>query len=164
MTEVKPKIGSYLTLAEFATAKELKIVDLASDPITLRDACDGPTDEERDVLVWQDIDDAFSKPVTDSDDIADYAPTQVVAEAFRRAGYDGIRYKSKLVEFDSPELAQDLREATRNNGRNIALFDRNSAEFKTSKLYRFAINGRGTFDFIPVNEPVLCSDPVSDRA
>lgn len=58
LSEMKPMIGSYLTLAEFVTVKELKIVDFASDRIEL--AKDGePTDEEMDIMAWEEIGDAF---------------------------------------------------------------------------------------------------------
>ncbi len=46
--------------------------------------------------IWREINNAFSKPVTRNDDVAEYARTQVIAEAFGLAGYDGIRYGSKL--------------------------------------------------------------------
>jgi len=134
LTEMKPKAGSFLSLAKFVTARELKVVDFACDPIELDNPEDGPTDQEMDSMIWEDLNDAFSEPVNDSDDIADYAPTQIVAELFKRSGFDGIRYKSKIVEFESPEplgspeQARDYAEAKRtqpsdDRGRNVALFD-----------------------------------------
>jgi RES domain len=157
LSEMKPMIGSYLTLAEFATLRELRIVDFASKPIELADPVGGPTDDEMVSLVWEEINDAFSEPVTDSDNIADYAPTQIVAELFRRAGYDGIRYKSKCVEFESlqprgsAERSEESQRAQHTDGSNIALFDLASAQFKSSKLYRFAVTELGCFDFRQVN-------------
>ena len=57
--------------------------------------------------VWSAINEAFSRPVTRSDDVAEYAPTQLLAEAFRtRLGRDGRLYGSNLGK-----------------GKNIALFD-----------------------------------------
>lgn len=168
LSEMKPRIGSYLTLGEFVTVKELAIVDFACERLQLADPNDGPTEEEMDILVWEDLNDAFSEPVTDSDDIADYAPTQIVAELFRRAGYDGIRYKSKYIQFESlepwgsQERVEDFQNVKSQHGQNIALFDVTSAEFRTSRLYRFAINQRGAFDFIPVNDLVFCSDQVPE--
>jgi hypothetical protein len=169
LSEMKPMIGSYLTLAEFVTVKELRIVDFASKPIELINPDDGPTDDEMDSLVWEDINDAFSEPVTDSDDIADYAPTQILAELFRRAGYDGIRYKSKCIEFESlqplgsAERREQLQQTMHNDSRNIALFDLANANFKTSRLYRFAVIERGCFDFQQVNTLVFCSDQIPER-
>ena len=69
------------------------------------------TGEERTLAVWRDIDRAFSEPVTDSDDHADYATTQLIAELFRKNGFDGIAYRSALGQ-----------------GHNVALFDLNAAD------------------------------------
>jgi hypothetical protein len=66
------------------------------------------------------MNDAFSKPVSLSDDTADYAPTQIVAEVFRHAGYDGILYKAGLCE----------------GGVNAALFDLTCATFRSASLHR----------------------------
>lgn len=166
LSEMKPMIGSYLTLAEFSTERDLRIVDFASEPIALAGP---PTDDQMDSLVWEDVNDAFSEPATDSDDIADYASTQIVAELFRRAGYDGIRYKSRCIEFESqqppgsPERLDESQAVTHSGGRNIALFDLASAKFKTSRLYRFAVTERGCFDFRQVNTQVPCSDQIPER-
>jgi hypothetical protein len=56
--------------------------------------------------LWYHINEAFSLPVTNSDDKADYAPTQVLGEAFKSKHFDGIRYGSKVGD-----------------GSTIALFD-----------------------------------------
>ncbi|MGH9438449.1 MAG: RES family NAD+ phosphorylase [Terriglobia bacterium] len=169
LSEMKPKIGSYLTLAEFSTGEELRIVDFACNPTQLADAEDGPTDEEMDSLIWEGIGDAFSEPVTNSDDIADYASTQIVAELFRRTGYDGIRYKSKCIGFESleplgsPERLKASQEVKTQDGQNIALFNPKSATFMGSRLYKFAADRSGAFDFIPVNNLVFCSDQIPER-
>jgi RES domain len=61
--------------------------------------------------VWTHIDQAFSEPVTHSDDHSDYVPTQILAECLNKEGYDGICYRSKLsdqginVAFFDPEVA-----------------------------------------------------------
>ncbi|MBD9455904.1 RES family NAD+ phosphorylase [Rhizobium sp. RHZ02] len=41
---------------------------------------------------------AFSTPADRSDDAAEYAPTQILAELFRSLGYDGVAYKSAFGE------------------------------------------------------------------
>lgn len=168
LAEMKPRAGSFLTLSEFVTTKNLRIVDFARDLIELANPYD-PTDEEMDSMIWEDLNDAFSEPVSESDDIADYAPTQIVAELFRRSGFDGIKYKSKIVEFESlepvgsPERAKDYSEArkteTRDDlGKNIALFNPKSAEFQRSDLYKFTIDATAKFSFRRVNQMVFCSD------
>jgi RES domain-containing protein len=105
MSEVRPWIGSHLTVARFRILKNLRVVDCApSEAMPEIDAASNPRKWEG--LVWSGINRAFSEPISPSDNVADYAPTQVLAEAFRRGGYDGIVYRSAL-----------------GRGRNIALFD-----------------------------------------
>jgi hypothetical protein len=67
--------------------------------------------------VWWSLNQAFSEPVTRTDDAADYAPTQVLAEVFRTSGCDGIVYRSKLGK-----------------GKNVAVFDL-SAELVNCELH-----------------------------
>jgi hypothetical protein len=55
-----------------------------------------PVGDNPKAWAWWYINRSFSEPVTNSDDVADYAPTQVLAETFRSAGYDGIIYGSTL--------------------------------------------------------------------
>lgn len=70
------------------------------------------TPDQRETAVWIDIDNAFSRPVTKSDDAADYVPTQILAEVFKNAGYDAIGYKSQFGE----------------KGLNIVLFNPENAD------------------------------------
>lgn len=168
LTEMKPTIGSYLTLAEFLTVRELSLVDFASEPIEIADSNDGPTDDEMESLLWEYINDAFAEPVASTDDRADYAPTQIVGELFKSVGYDGIRYKSKCSEFESlqpagsQERADEMKAAKPSPGLNVALFKVNDAEFRSSSLYRFAVDIDGQFDFREVKGDVFCSDQIPD--
>jgi hypothetical protein len=146
LAEMKLTIGAYLTLAEFVSVRELRIVDFASEAIEIADPNEGPNDDEMDSLVSEDINESFAEPVTGTDDVADYAPTQVLGEIFKCAGYDGIRYKSKCTQFESlqplgsQERIDETRSAKSINGLNVALFKSADAEFTTSKLYRFVVN------------------------
>lgn len=121
LSEVRPWLGSILTLAIFKTVRELQVVDCSvhgnsKTPFYLGGE---PSPEVREEIVWKHIDNAFSRPVTQSDDTAEYIPTQVIAELFKNQGLDGLYYKSNL-----------------DSGLNIALFDLNSAEFERSCLFR----------------------------
>lgn len=120
ISEVRPWIGASLSVAQFKTLKRLKAIDLSREhgkssffAVMHRFMNDGEplTTEEKEKAVWIDIDNAFSRPVTLSDDRADYVPTQILAELFRNAGYDAIVYKSQFGE----------------KGFNVALFDVNNA-------------------------------------
>ena len=79
-----------------------------------------PPPEEIENAVWSYIDRAFAEPMTRSDDTADYAATQIIAELFKRAGVDGIAYKSNFGE----------------DGYNIALFDIDAADLINCGLYK----------------------------
>ena len=74
--------------------------------------------------MWIDIDNAFSVPVTSSDDRADYAPTQILAELFRSVGYDAIRYRSQFGSKGDRK------------GFNIAIFDPNKVEISGCAPWR----------------------------
>lgn len=126
ISEMRPWVGKYVTLAEFETCRDLTLVDCSRFDIdimnmTARDLnmlwkLRPPEPEEATRTVWRWIDMSFSKPV-DRDDrggsTADYIPTQIIAELFRSNGYDGIKYKSLFT-----------------GGRNIALYDIGSAKQK----------------------------------
>jgi RES domain len=68
--------------------------------------------------------------VTDTDDVADYAPTQVLAELFRREGYDGVAYKSAFGKDGYSIALFELDSAAQLNG---ALHEVQSVEYKFSK-------------------------------
>jgi hypothetical protein len=121
MSEVRPWIGSYVSVAQFVILKDLNLVDCVSDtriPIYPIDS-KGPDKDERENDVWWFVNQAFLEPVTRADDVADYAPTQMLAEAFRDGGFDGIRYGSKL-----------------GNGMTVAVFDLTVAELTSCDLYQ----------------------------
>jgi hypothetical protein len=54
-----------------------------------------------------------------SDDIADYVPTQIVAELFKANNFDGVAYRSSLGD-----------------GHNVALFDLDMAELVSCFLFQ----------------------------
>ena len=113
MAEVRPWIGAYMTVAKFELLRDLTVVDCSVDRRRyLRQLASDQWEHE----AWADINDGFSKPVTRSDDVADYAPTQVLAEYFRFGGFAGIMYAS-----------------TAGTGKNVALFDTKAAR----QMYRF---------------------------
>jgi RES domain len=99
MAECRPWVGSMVSVGVFETARNLRIVDCTSDrkpsfyfSVFKKDY--EPPAEEIEEAVWRDVAHAFREPVTRDDDVADYAPTQVIAELFRRERFDGIGYRS----------------------------------------------------------------------
>lgn len=122
VAEIRPWIGETISVAQFKTNRELKLVDLSKGYRKLSigqlsiDQMMGnkPISQETiDNCVWIDIDNAFSRPMTISDNGAEYAPTQIIAELIRQNGYDGVVYKSSFGG---------------EKGYNIALFDTKDAD------------------------------------
>jgi hypothetical protein len=116
ISEVRPWIGAEVSVAQFELLRELKAIDLSKGhgktPIgAIKWAHlfgeEEPDAKTKEKAVWIAIDNAFSQPVTISDDTADYVPTQILAELFRDTGYDAIVYKSNFGR----------------KGYNIVLFD-----------------------------------------
>ncbi len=121
MAEVRPWIGSYLSVGQFKTIKDLAFVDCSVEHanIVSHVYSKEPGPVEREKAVWAYIDHAFSEPLSMDESSANYAPTQILAEAFRSHGFDGIVYKSLLGE-----------------GFNVALFDINAADLVNCFLYK----------------------------
>lgn len=144
MSEVRPWIGAHVSVAMFETTRDLTVIDCSRNhgrsAFALLGA-ENPTPEQVEEAVWTHIDQAFSKPVADRDDIADYAPTQLLAEMFKHEGYDGLVYKSALTA----------------DGFNIALFDVASAKQLTGEL-REVVNVKFEFQEYPADEYFVRDD------
>ena len=127
ISEMRPWVGSYVTIAQFKTLKDLKVIDCSRgeiDPMAMTAAhldklwkLKQTTPEEDIKTIWRWIDLAFSEPVDRNDKgerndkIVNYEITQIIAELFKTNGFDGVKYKSLL-----------------NNGENVALLDINAAK------------------------------------
>lgn len=111
MSEVRPWVGSTITIGKFKTVKNLVLIDCNFTYTGPRTFFSEPDSSIRKETVWFDIGEAFSIPITNSDNQAEYTPTQVIAELFKVNGFDGIKYRSTLGE-----------------GENIALFDIQNAD------------------------------------
>jgi RES domain-containing protein len=112
MSEVRPWVGSLISVGQFKITKDLVLIDSsANNDKSFVYYLSEPVPEKRELAVWAHIDQAFSKPMTNNDQVAEYVPTQVIAELFRHEGMDGILYRSSLGK-----------------GSNIVLFDLEVAE------------------------------------
>lgn len=133
VSEVRPWIGAELSVAKCRLQRRLRTIDLSREhgkssfagPI-FSHIMGGPppTPEEIEKAVWTDIDNAFSLPVTQADDRAEYAPTQILAELFRGAGYEAIGYRSHFGDTDD------------RGGFNIAIFDPEAVEIVSCAPFR----------------------------
>ncbi|NVK55438.1 MAG: RES family NAD+ phosphorylase [Alteromonadaceae bacterium] len=133
ISEVRPWVGAELSVARCKVLRPLRTLDLSIGHgqssfggRALSHIFGGRelTPEEKEKAVWIDIDNAFSEPVTRSDDRADYAPTQILAELFRSEGYDAIVYKSHFGDDGDKK------------GYNIAIFDPEVIDIVTCAPYR----------------------------
>jgi RES domain-containing protein len=117
IAEVRPWIGSYVSVAHLNPVRDLKIIDCSLNH-SLRSIrlyfVDKPTPEEKAEAVWAEIDCAFSRPVQPTDQTADYVPTQILAEFFRSNGFDGMLFKSSVSK----------------DGANLVLFNPDDAVVK----------------------------------
>lgn len=118
MAEVRPWIGSMVTLAELRTDMDLMLVKCTSDAIPSTIGADIQVQDDR---CWDEINDAFRTPTNRDDDVADYAPTQLLAELFRSCGADGIVYSSAL-----------------GSGLTVVLFDVGAATVVQCRLFETA--------------------------
>lgn len=123
MAEVRPWVGSEISVGLFQMRRDLVLVDCSRDkytPILISELDSGKPDAAKlEQVIWGGINKAFSEPVTPTDYTPDYIPTQVIAECFRVNGIDGIQYGSALGE-----------------GHNIVLFDLDEAELAQCCLFR----------------------------
>lgn len=111
IAESRPWIGALVSCAQLRTVRDLRIMNCTTDDRKRKLYLHEPAAPERARCVWLDIDNAFAEPISRTDDVADYAPTQILAELFRQNGLDGLGYRSALGP-----------------GHNLALFDLDSAD------------------------------------
>jgi hypothetical protein len=133
MAEARPWKGSLISVGQFETQKDMVLINCANHHKGFVLYFEEPDAEKKEQAVWSEIDKAFSEPVTLNDRVADYVPTQILAEFFKTNGFDGIFYKSALGE-----------------GNNIVLFDIESATLVNCKLFE---TEKISFDFQQAANP-----------
>lgn len=119
MAEVRPWLNSEISVGRFEIKREITLVDCSVQHEDFFCFPKEPPAEKKEEAVWTNIGWAFSMPVTPNDSVADYIPTQIIAELFKNNGLDGIEYKSDLGK-----------------GNNIVLFDINITDILDCSLYR----------------------------
>lgn len=133
VSEVRPWVDVEISVATCKLVRPLRTLDLSDghgkssfSSAVFKTAVGGKgmIAKEKATAVWIDIDNAFSKPVTASDDQADYAPTQILAELFQSAGYEALVYKSHFGDTEKM------------GGYNIAIFDLEAVEIVSCAPYR----------------------------
>jgi hypothetical protein len=119
VAEVRPWLGALVSVAQLTPKRWLRLVNCGEGHDSKFDVYfDEPSPQIREEAVWRAIGREFSKPVSPDLAVAEYAPTQVLAEHFKKLGYDGVVYKSKL-----------------GTGINLAFFDLDALEMHDVRLY-----------------------------
>lgn len=111
ISEIRPWVDQEVTVAKFKALQELKLIDFTKAVLSTSQywklsfrfkMVNGElqqqplSKEEASQLAWYEINEAFSKPIEQTDDAADYALTQLIAELVKSKGYDGIIFKSSV--------------------------------------------------------------------
>lgn len=113
LAEMRPIINQEYSVAECVTIKELKIINLHK--INAKN--------KKNLLTnFYFVSSKVSEPNTESnpENESFYKITQMLSHFFKSKGYDGISFKSSLLE----------------NGVNLVLFDANNVKFIGSKIFR----------------------------
>ncbi len=130
ISEVRPWLDELVSVALFRTDRDFNLVDLSKNHggsalglLTFAQLCgeESISQEKADECVWAEIDSAFSRPVTRADNNSSYFPTQILAEALKEDGFDGVVYKSSFGG---------------EKGYNVALFDGTETTIIKCALHR----------------------------
>lgn len=122
LSEVRPSVQHPVTVGTFVITRELRLVDLTA----LWNVVAWARQTEP---LWIQLSTDFSKPLNPQNQSVHYAKTQIIAESFKRHGFDGIRYRS---QFFSHETSLDTNKAP---GMNYVLFDLDSAHCRACEVY-----------------------------
>lgn len=118
LVEVRPSLGSLISIATIEVNKTIRLLDF-----TIQKKPSQMTDAKKNLFL--DLSMLYSSPVTNTDDILDYIPTQYIAEYAKSKGYDGIAFSSSLV----PEVNKKHPERC-----NIVVFNYDKCSVKKSNL------------------------------
>jgi hypothetical protein len=90
LAEIRPWIGSKISVAQFKIRRDLNLIDCSKDHSKekILRLIDNQTLSREDGM-WTAIDQAFATPVTRDDEGGDYIPTQIIAEMLKCHGFDG---------------------------------------------------------------------------
>ena len=115
--EIRPWIGEFVSITSYSAPpvvdrpncnetstamRSLRIVDLTSDnekSIEMKQLFREQLPDSSQAIerqIWSEINYAFAKPISNDDEIAEYAPSQIISEWFKHWGYDGVAYKSSV--------------------------------------------------------------------
>jgi hypothetical protein len=107
MSEVRPWIGSYVSVGQFKLLRDIDIVDYSRNHAKLVPYYDEePSPKKRIEVIWSCIDVAFAEPTTRSDDTGNYAATQIIAELDSNGTAGPVGIGPVLISVFTPKHAQ----------------------------------------------------------
>lgn len=123
IAETRPHTSEHVSVANFTTPPDLKLVDLRSprksvSPFVLADA-DDVAKMKSDLPFLERLGDELMRPVLPQAAAIDYTPSQYLCEFIKKRKFDGVLYKSSVSD-----------------GMNLALFDPARATPDTVIEYR----------------------------
>jgi len=100
LAEMRPWLAESVTLAKFETKRNIQLVICRAGAENWEERLfeKSPSAKKIDQYVWNDISTAFARPVNGEDQESAYLPTQILAEAFKAEGFDGLAYQSGLEQ------------------------------------------------------------------
>jgi hypothetical protein len=110
ISEVRPHTGETACVADFSIGAELVMIDLRNPKKLISPFVLGDEDQigamRGDVPFLQRLGEELTRPVLPQGAAIDYVPSQYLCEFIKKAGYDGVIYRSSV-----------------SSGMNLALFD-----------------------------------------
>lgn len=137
--EVKPRPMELISLAEFKTQKDFNIVDFSKDKSTKEFSA---FENEYNIAPARLITNMmfeFCKPYDNDDNY--YTASQFIADYFRKAGFDGIKYRSRYGNADNYTIFNSYKDNFDFiKSENIVLYDTNNLFFNISDKKETIIN------------------------
>jgi len=96
--EVNSKYKSYVSVGRFVLKRNIRVVFFYNLLLNFWPEMISSDKESPSTTVWNDINQAFAKPIKNNDQTAEYVPTQVFAEIIKDEGFDGILYMNSYYE------------------------------------------------------------------
>lgn len=123
VAEIRPWVGAYVTVAECALRKSLRLIDFSDSRRLALGSPFGHVDLDAELdlaATLHVVGEKMAEPMGPETREIDYVPTQYVADVIQAAGYDGVMYGSALAE----------------GGRNVVVFDPDKVEVQSTYLVR----------------------------
>jgi len=114
ISEIRPHTGERVSVADFTTTNDLKLIDLRNprktvSPFLLEDE-NAVGQLRSDITFLERLGEELTRPVLPHAAAIDYIPSQYLCEFIKKCGYDGVIYKSSV-----------------SSGMNLALFKTDKA-------------------------------------